>query len=144
MIIAMKINTKIRYGLRMLLILAETNGIMNTTDLGKKMMVSPKYLRKLAGSLEKFQLITSVQGIHGGYALKKKPEDLTIASLFEAFDERINISGCFSDQNCTLNTHCMARPLWEYLDKMIKNEFYTITLRQIIEGNFPKNAGSGS
>ena len=91
MIIAMKINTKIRYGLRMLLILAETNGIMNTTDLGKKMMVSPKYLRKLAGSLEKFQLITSVQGIHGGYALKKKPEDLTIASLFEAFDERINI-----------------------------------------------------
>lgn len=128
----------------MLLTLAETKGIMNTSDLGKKMLVSPKYLRKLAGSLEKYQLITSVQGIHGGYALKKKPEDLTMASLFEAFNEKINISDCSGDEICTLNKNCTARPLWEHLEKVIKRDFYTITLRQIIDRNFPKNDRPGS
>ncbi len=58
----MKINSKIRYGLRMMVILAEAGGLINTSELGKKMLVSPKYLRKLAGPLEKHQLIKSVQG----------------------------------------------------------------------------------
>jgi Rrf2 family protein len=123
----------------MLLALAEAKGVMNTAELGKKMLVSPKYLRKLAGPLEKHQLITSVQGIYGGYALHKKPEDITISSIFESFDEKINLSDCFSDETCPLNENCLARPLWEHLEKVIKDEFYTITLREILDNKFPKN-----
>jgi len=62
----MKINTKIRYGLRMLVILAERGTLINTCELGETMLVSPKYLRKLAGPLEKHNLIRSIQGIYGG------------------------------------------------------------------------------
>ncbi|HLP60186.1 MAG TPA: Rrf2 family transcriptional regulator [Candidatus Deferrimicrobium sp.] len=141
----MKINTKIRYGLRMLLALADAKGVMNTAELGKKMLVSPKYLRKLAGPLEKHELITSVQGIYGGYVLNKKPEELTIISIFEAFKEKINISDCYGgDKICSLNKNCLARPLWEHLEKVIKDEFYTITLREILDNSFPRNYKTGS
>ena len=129
----MKINTKIRYGLRMILSLAEAkNNVVNTAELGKKMLVSPKYLRKLAGPLERHELIKSVQGIYGGYVLNKKPEDITIATIFDAFDEKITLSSCMGNKNCPLNEDCLARPLWEHLETLIEKEFYRITIKEIM------------
>ncbi len=133
---SMKINTKIRYGLRMLLVLAEKKEVVNTAELGKRMLVSPKYLRKLAGPLERHHLIRSVQGIYGGYVLNKKTEDVTIASIFEAFDESIKLSGCTGDESCPLNEDCLARPVWNHLQDLIQKEFYRITLKEILEGKF--------
>lgn len=132
----MKINTKIRYGLRMLLVLAEKKEVVNTAELGKKMLVSPKYLRKLAGPLERHQLIRSVQGIYGGYVLNRKTEDVTIASIFEAFDESIKLSGCTGDESCPLNEDCLARPVWTHLQNLIQKEFFRITLKEILEDKF--------
>ncbi len=132
----MKINTKIRYGLRMLVTLAESNKVVNTAELGKKMQVSPKYLRKLAGPLERHHLIKSVQGIYGGYALDKKAEDITLASIFDAFEESINITGCTSQEGCPLNEECLTRPVWEHLENLVSNEFHKITIASILNDKF--------
>jgi len=132
----MKINTKIRYGLRMLVVLAENKDIVNTAVLGEKMQVSPKYLRKLAGPLEKHQLIKSVQGIYGGYILGKKPEEITLASIFEAFDESVNITGCTSESGCPLNAECLTQVVWKRLEKLVVNEFNRITIASILHDRF--------
>jgi len=132
----MKINTKIRYGLRMLVSLAEEKGVVNTAELGKHMKVSPKYLRKLAGPLEKHMLIKSVQGIYGGYQLNKAPEEITLAAIFDAFDESINITGCTSQDGCPLNEECLTRPVWDHLEKIVSNEFYKITIASILKNDF--------
>ncbi|UCH94896.1 MAG: Rrf2 family transcriptional regulator [Candidatus Aminicenantes bacterium] len=134
----MKINTKIRYGLRMLVLLAEAKQVVNTAELGEKMKVSPKYLRKLAGPLEHHQLIRSVQGIYGGYAIGRDPKDITLALIFEAFDESINITGCTSKEGCPLNEECLTRPVWEHLENLISKEFHNITIRKIVENTFEK------
>ena len=120
----------------MLVLLAERKKIVNTAALGKKMLVSPKYLRKLAGALEKHQLIRSVQGIYGGYVLNKKPEDITIAAVFEAFEENINLSGCLGNKGCPLNEECLTRPVWKHLEKLIQKEFYKISIKEIQEDKF--------
>ena len=132
----MKINTKIRYGLRMLVLLAEAKRVMNTAELGKKMLVSPKYLRKLAGPLERYHLIKSVQGIYGGYILNNKPEDITLTMIFEAFDENVNITGCSSQEGCPLNEDCLTRPVWSHLEKLITGEFKNITIHSVITNKF--------
>lgn len=129
----MKINTKIRYGLRMLVLLAESKQVVNTADLGEKMKVSPKYLRKLAGPLERNNLIRSVQGIYGGYTLGKEPKKITLAMIFEAFDEDINITGCTSKEGCPLNEECLTKPVWEHLENLISKEFHNITIFKIVE-----------
>jgi Rrf2 family cysteine metabolism transcriptional repressor len=79
----MKINTKIRYGLRMVIAIAQANKLVNTTELGSGMHVSSKYLRKLAGPLEKSGLIKSTQGIYGGYELNKRPEEINIGMILD-------------------------------------------------------------
>ena len=132
----MKINTKIRYGLRMLVLLAENSDVINTEILGKKMVVSPKYLRKLAGPIEKAHLIASIQGKYGGYKLNKKPEEIFISDIFKAYDESLQISGCSRDTGCILSDECITSNLWRYFEDLISKEFFNISLDKIIANKF--------
>jgi Rrf2 family protein len=134
----MKINTKIRYGLRMLVLLAEAKQVVNTAELGEKMKVSPKYLRKLAGPLERHHLIRSVQGIYGGYTINGDPKEITLAKIFEAFDENINITGCTSKEGCPLNEECLTRPVWSHLESLVSQEFHNITIHKIVENKLER------
>lgn len=120
----------------MLVLLAEKDGVMNTAELGEKMLVSPKYLRKLAGPLEKHGLIKSIQGIYGGYLLDENPETITLVNIFEAFGEKVDITGCTGDENCPLNQDCLTRPLWEHLREVIKDEFHKITIKRLADQEF--------
>ncbi len=134
----MKINTKIRYGLRMLVFLAEADRVLNTAEVGAAMNVSPKYLRKLAGPLEKANLIKSIQGIHGGYRIKKHPREISLKMIFYAFDEDINLSNCLKIFKCTLFEDCVVRPLWDHLEKVLENEFFNLSIENILQGKFNK------
>lgn len=116
----------------MLVMLAERGEVMNTAELGEKMQVSPKYLRKLAGPLDKAGLISSIQGIYGGYLLDKKADEITLANIFEAFGEKIDITGCSGDENCPLNEECLTRPLWEHLRNIVQVEFHKITIKKLL------------
>ncbi len=132
----MKINTKIRYGLRMLVLLAESGVVMSTANLGKQMQVSPKYLRKLAGPMERHELIKSVQGIYGGYAINKQPAEITLSSIFTAFEENINITGCSSKNGCPLSVDCLTKPVWSHLEQLIAKEFHHISIQMILDQQF--------
>jgi Rrf2 family protein len=129
----MKINTKIRYGLRMLIAIAQGERLVNTTELGRSMYVSPKYLRKLAGPLEKAGLIKSVQGIYGGYELDKKPEEITLKMLMDAFNERVSLADCLLGKKCELHESCQARQVWEMLEKTIEKRFFPMSLRDFLD-----------
>ncbi|MBN1196637.1 MAG: Rrf2 family transcriptional regulator [Candidatus Aminicenantes bacterium] len=136
----MKINTKLRYGLRMLLALAEEpDKVRSTAELGEAMRVSPKYLRKLAGPMEKAGLIDSVQGIYGGYRLQMSPDRISIQMLFSAFSEKIRLSHCVNGDTCPLFDACYARPLWDYLVDLIECRFASITLTDIIQRTFDRS-----
>lgn len=128
----MKINTKIRYGLRMLIAIAQGKTLVNTTDLGGRMQVSPKYLRKLAGPLEKAGLIESVQGIHGGYRLARPAGEITMRSLLDAFGETISFAHCLLGSPCPLEDSCLARQVWQMLDQTLRQSFMPITLADIL------------
>lgn len=128
----MKINTKIRYGLRMLIAIAQGGKLVNTTTLGEIMHVSPKYLRKLAGPLERGGLIQSVQGIYGGYRLAKDPESITLQTLMDAFGEKISLAECLLGKKCELQDSCLARQVWEMLEATMQKHFFPISLGDIL------------
>jgi Rrf2 family iron-sulfur cluster assembly transcriptional regulator len=129
----MKINTKIRYGLRMVIAIAQANKLINTTELGSSMRVSPKYLRKLAGPLEKAGLITSVQGIYGGYKLDKSPEEINIRMILEAYHEQLSWTDCVLGKKCELWDSCQAKQVWEMLEKTLQKHFLPISIRDILD-----------
>lgn len=129
----MKVNTKIRYGLGMVVAIALEKSQVNTTELGNRMRVSAKYLRKLAGSLEKARLIKSVQGVYGGYLLNKKPEEITIDMILKAFGEKPVISDCLNENGCPQMEGCLIRPVWKTLESTLQRQFLAITLKDILE-----------
>jgi Rrf2 family iron-sulfur cluster assembly transcriptional regulator len=129
----MKINTKIRYGLRMMIAIAQANKLVNTTELGSGMRVSPKYLRKLAGPLEKAGLITSVQGIYGGYKLNKSPEEINIRMILDAYHEQLSWTDCVLGKKCELWDSCQAKQVWEMLEKTLQMHFLPISIRDILD-----------
>jgi Rrf2 family protein len=128
----MKINTKIRYGLRMVIAIAQANKLVNTTELGSGMSVSPKYLRKLAGPLEKAGLIKSVQGIYGGYVLNKDTGEINIRMIFDAYHEQLSWTDCVLGKKCDLRDSCQAKQVWEMLEKTLQMHFLPITIRDIL------------
>lgn len=128
----MKINTRLRYGIRMVVTIAQKNQVINTTLLGDIMKVSPKYLRKLAGPLEKANIIRSVQGIYGGYTLHKKPQEIRLGMIAEALGETFSLSSCLK-KSCPLMDECLTRPIWESLWNILQENFLQISLEDILQ-----------
>jgi Rrf2 family protein len=129
----MKINTKIRYGLRMVIAIAQANKLVNTTELGSSMRVSSKYLRKLAGPLEKAGLLKSMQGLYGGYELDKSPEEINIRMILDAYHEQLSWTDCVLGKKCELKDSCQAKQVWETLEKTLQMYFLPISIRDILD-----------
>jgi Rrf2 family iron-sulfur cluster assembly transcriptional regulator len=117
----------------MMIAIAQANKLVNTTELGSGMRVSPKYLRKLAGPLEKAGLITSVQGIYGGYKLNKSPEEINIRMILDAYHEQLSWTDCVLGKKCELWDSCQAKQVWEMLEKTLQMHFLPISIRDILD-----------
>lgn len=137
----MKLNTKIRYGLRMVVQIARHQGTVNTTLLGEEMHVSAKYLRKLAGPLEKHGILRSEQGLYGGYALNRPAAEIRLAMIFDAFAEPITLCEGFNGAHCALRHGCLVRPTWERLDRTIRDTLVSTTIGDILAGRDAAAAG---
>ncbi len=72
----MKISTKGRYAMRLMLDLAlEKDQVVRLKDVAKKEDISVKYLEQIISVLQKCGYVKSVRGPGGGYLLAKNPQD---------------------------------------------------------------------
>ena len=71
----MKISTKGRYALRMLLDLAEHQGegFIALKDIASRQQISKKYLEQIVAILNKTDILQTNRGFQGGYKLAKEP-----------------------------------------------------------------------
>jgi len=76
----MKIPTMLRYGVRMVVTLAQKGELMNTEELAKEMKVSSLYLRQLAPALERAGILQGIRGAKGGYLLNAEPAEISLCS----------------------------------------------------------------
>ena len=72
----MKISTKGRYALRLMLELAlhDANQWISVKEIAKNQEISGKYLEQIITQLHRAMLVQSVRGAQGGYRLAKRPE----------------------------------------------------------------------
>jgi len=130
----MKIPTMLRYGVRMVVTLAQKGEVMNTAGLAREMGVSPLYLRQLAPVLERAGIIEGFRGIKGGYRLKTLPEEITLAQIIQAFDEDFSLLDCIKSSNsCDRSSDCTTRYLWKDLSDVLKRTLQGMTLKELIQ-----------
>lgn len=111
----MKINSKIRYGLRTIIEIAkhsDPNGILQK-DIAKNQHISLKYLDSIISSLKVKGLVANSKGRGSGYILTREPKDITMLDIYTAF-EQIIVVECINNKSlCERNTHnCKAQNFW--------------------------------
>ena len=76
----MKLSTRARYGVRMMLVLARNygEGTIYLKEIAKSEEISEKYLSQIIIPLKWVGLVKSIRGAHGGYALAKSPSNITL------------------------------------------------------------------
>ena len=111
----MKLSTRARYGSRALteLALVYPDGTLSIKDMAEKQQMSPKYLEQIMRSLKTSGLVTSVRGMHGGFALARKPEDVTLKEVYKALEGTFAPVECVDHpESCTMQKSCPTRDTW--------------------------------
>lgn len=135
----MKISTKGRYALRLMLDLAENqaNGFVALKDIAERQGISKKYLEQIVPLLNKSGVLKTTRGYQGGYMLAKKPEEYTVGDILRITEGSLAPVACLDDaiNMCEKADSCMTLPVWKGLDKVIQEYLDSITLQSIIDNH---------
>lgn len=140
----MKISTKGRYALRMLLDLAQhqENGYIALKDIAKRQGISKKYLEQIIPILNRSDVLTANRGYQGGYRLAKAPSKYTVGEILRLTEGSLSPVACLDHDpiECDRCDDCMTLPVWKGLDKVINEYLDSITLQDIIDQQREKYA----
>ena len=133
----MKISTKGRYALRMMLDLAEHqgNGYIALKDIAERQNVSKKYLEQIVPILKKADILNTNRGYQGGYRLARTPDKYTVGDILRITEGSISPVACL-DKNpveCERAAECATLPVWQGLYKVITDYLDGITLQDILD-----------
>lgn len=139
----MKISTKGRYALRMLIDLAEhrENGYIALKDIAKRQDISKKYLEQIVPILNRSDLLRTNRGNQGGYMLVKAPNQYTVGEILRLTEGNFAPVACVgkNPEECARSAECPTLPVWQGLYKVISEYLDGITLQDIIDQQSARN-----
>lgn len=132
----MKISTKGRYALRMMLDLAEhqNDGYVSLKDIAQRQDISKKYLEQIVPLLNRSDYLLTNRGFQGGYRLARTPEKYTVGELLRLTEGGLSPVPCLEQHpnQCARNADCATLPVWQGLDRVITEYLDGITLQDIL------------
>jgi len=140
----MKISTKGRYSLHMLLDLAEhkNDGFISLKDISIRQGISKKYLEQIVTLLSRPDILRTNRGNKGGYMLAKEPDKYTVGQILRITEGGLFPVSCLADDpnKCEKKMYCKTLPVWQGLENAINKYLDGITLQNIL--NNYKDAGA--
>ena len=133
----MKVSSKGEYALRALIVLGQKNELMSISDISEATLVTVKYSEKILLSLKKLEYVESKRGIHGGYYLSKKPEEINIGEVIRQIEGPLSPMSCASVtayEPCLLEGSCLLKPLWSLVRDTIAYVLEQTTLADLLKG----------
>ena len=135
----MKISTKGRYALRMVIDLAEhaDDGFISLKDIAARQGLSKKYLEQIVPILNRAGLLKTTRGYQGGYMLAKSPSSYTVGDILRITEGSLAPVACLEDEvnQCDKYETCMTVGVWQELYKVINEYLDSITLQDILDKN---------
>ena len=129
----MKLSTRARYGVRLMLSLALNygKGPVFLKDIAKKEEISEKYLSLIIIPLRGAGLVNSNRGANGGYTLAREPSKITVKEIVDVLEGDCLVN-CIKDSSaCTRISTCAARDIWVLLGGKISETLESITLEKL-------------
>ena len=133
----MKISTKGRYALRMLIDLAEhrNGGFVALKDIAERQNISKKYLEQIIPILNNSDVLKTNRGSQGGYMLSRTPDKYTVGEILRLTEGSLAPVACLEKDpvECERCGECATLPVWQGLYKVINEYLDGITLQDIID-----------
>jgi len=122
---------KADYGLELMIALAKNydKGPVSLFKIAKEKKLPLKYLEQVVLNLRKAGLIKAKEGRGGGYFLKKKPKDISVAEVVEVLEGPVEVGACFG---CPKATICGQRDVWVEVGDKVRETIEDKTLADLI------------
>ena len=142
----MKISTKGRYALRMLIDLAEhmNDGYIALKDIATRQNISKKYLEQIVPVFNKSNILKTNRGFQGGYQLARTPDKYTVGEILRLTEGSLAPVACLENDpvQCERSSQCATLPVWQGLYKVINEYLDGITLQDIIDRQHETDVGN--
>ena len=132
----MKISTKGRYALRMMLDLAahQGEGYVALKDVAARQGISKKYLEQIVPMLGKSDILRTTRGYQGGYRLARAPKDYTVGEILRLTEGSLAPVACLScEEPCERADSCRTIGMWRRFEEITNEYFDGITIRDLMK-----------
>ena len=135
----MKISTKGRYALRLMMDLAENNNgsPISLKDVAKRQDISDKYLEQIISILNKAGYVRSVRGAQGGYMLKMEPQNYTVGMILRQTEG--SLAPVDDEIVCDRQQQCVTSIVYKKINDAISGVVDNITLQDLVDWQNEKN-----
>ena len=132
----MKISTRGRYALRVMIDLAEHSGgvFIPLKDIVARQEISQKYLEGIMTDLSKAGMVDGQHGKGGGYKLNRAPEDYTVGEILRITEGDLAPIACLEKdaEKCVRAQECKTLPMWKKLYEIINEYLDGVTLADLM------------
>lgn len=133
----MKISTKGRYALRLMLDLAvyNTGEPIALKDIAARQEISEKYLEQIISVLNKAGYVRSIRGAQGGYILTRAPKEYTVGMILRLTEGELAPVNCVGKDAvaCDRAKHCATIKVWQKMYDAVSAVVDGITLENLVE-----------
>ncbi|MGN0467067.1 MAG: RrF2 family transcriptional regulator [Lachnospiraceae bacterium] len=133
----MKISTKGRYALRLMLDIAKygEEGPVRVKEIAKRQEISMKYLEQIISILAKVGYVRSTRGPQGGYRLSKAPEEYTVGMILKLTEGNLAPVECLvaPENTCGRAEECVTLRIWKELNEAIESVVEKYTIADLME-----------
>ncbi|MEG0688347.1 MAG: Rrf2 family transcriptional regulator [Hungatella sp.] len=137
----MKISTKGRYALRMMLEFAlHPNECTKINQVAKRQQISDKYLEQIVTVLTRAGYVKSMRGAQGGYQLTQDPTTYTVGMILRLTEGSLAPVSCLEEGEnpCERANGCVTLDVWKQLNDAICQVVDHVTLADLVREQLEK------
>lgn len=133
----MKVTTKGKYGLRMLVAIAASGDTpISLKNVAASLNASEKYLEQLIIPLIKAGYVASVRGAQGGYMLNHKPEDINLKELLELLEGKQFLQACVGEKGeCSRTLECPLVDTFKKINDSAEEVLLATTVADLVKNS---------
>ena len=128
------------YGLMAIHYIAVNDGFgaVSAKRIAEEFTIPPELMAKILQRLAKQRLIVSTNGPKGGYALARRPTEITVGQVIRALEGPINILSCLEDADCPQMQKCNLRRPVQKIQAAISQVLDTMSLAELTSADVPE------
>ena len=130
----MKISASGEYAVRIVVAIAKSDGYVSLKEVATSENISIKFAEKIASSLVKCGLLSSLRGADGGYKLAKPASEISVGEILQVTGDLQQSVECLKT-GCPHIENCTSVTVWQRLNGLINNYLYSVSISTLIDKN---------